>query len=287
MSVDTHPGPATLPDPRSFRWPLRRWRDPRLYQIIVLSSLILYGTFQLGFPLTLLSAAVIFGSALGTQYLAGRMVGLTRFDPMSPIITGCSLCLLSRSTELWGLALVAALAIASKFVLRVDGRHVFNPANVALVIPALLSSAFWISPGQWGSDALLAFAFAGGAMLVLFPAARWDVALSFLGATALIAVGLALYREDPLSIPLHQLQSGALLLFSFFMITDPATTPVSRLHRIIWALAVAALGAWLVHAEHIAAGPIIALVVLCPLVPLLNRLHRGQPVFSLSIGAKP
>ena len=44
-------------------------------------------------------------------------------------------------------------------------------------------------------------------------------------AYGLLLIGRALWLGDPLSIPLHQLQNGALLIFAFFMISDPKTTP--------------------------------------------------------------
>jgi Na+-translocating ferredoxin:NAD+ oxidoreductase RnfD subunit len=48
-------------------------------------------------------------------------------------------------------------------------------------------------------------------------------------------VGRALWLGDPLTIPLHRLQNGALLLFTFFMISDPKTTSDSRCGRVLFA----------------------------------------------------
>ena len=69
---------------------------------------------------------------------------------------------------------------------------------------------------------------------------------AFLGFYALLVVGRAVWLGDPLTIPLHHLQSGALLLFAFFMISDPKTTPDSRAGRVLFATLVA-LGAVLVQ----------------------------------------
>ena len=94
-------------------------------------------------------------ACLAAQYLCTRVWALPRFDPLSAGISGLSLCLLLR-TDRPELVLVAALVtIASKFVCRVDGRHLFNPTNFGLVVMLAATGDVWVSPGQWGS---LAFA---------------------------------------------------------------------------------------------------------------------------------
>ena len=89
----------------------------------------------------------------------------------------------------------------------------------------------WISPGQWGASVWFAALVAGLAFVVLNAARRADIALFFLAAHAVLLLARAAWLGDPPAIPLHQLQSGSLLIFAFFMISDPRTTPDSRLGR--------------------------------------------------------
>ena len=80
-----------------------------------------------------------------------------------------------------GLAAVAsAVAVGSKFVIRVRGKHVFNPTNGALVALLLTTDLAWVSPGQWGTAAAFAFTMACAGMLVVNRAARSDVTLAFI-----------------------------------------------------------------------------------------------------------
>ena len=105
---------------------------------------------------------------------------------------------------------------------------------------------------------------------------RADVTLSFLGFYVVLLITRALWLGDPLTIPLHQLESGTLLIFSFFMITDPKTTPDSRLGRLIFTLlvALAALGVqFVLFRPH---GPLWALLICSPLVPLIDRCFPGS-----------
>ena len=81
---------------------------------------------------------------------------------------------------------------------------------------------------------------------------------------------------DPLAIPLHQLQSGSLLIFTFFMISDPRTTPDSRLGRFIFALAVAALAHYLAFFLQMRPALYVALIALSPLILLIDRVLPAQ-----------
>jgi len=198
-----------------------------------------------------------------------------RFDPLSALITSLSLTLLLRTELMLLAAIAAAIAIGSKFLVRVRGKHVFNPANVAIVTLMLSTDHAWISSGQWGSAAIGAFALASLGSIVLTRAKRAETTLGFLASYALLLFGRALWLGDPLTIPVHQLQNGALLVFAFFMISDPMTIPNRRAARLAYAAAVAGLAyAWqyLFYAPN---GPLWALFLCAPLVPLLDRVWPG------------
>ena len=245
--------------------------DPRHYQIAVLVGLLIYGALALDLEVDPLIAAIVLGAALGAQAACSRLLFL-RFDYRSPLITGLSLCLLLRTDSFGVAALVGVLAIASKFVIRWRGKHVFNPSALGIVAAILLSDRAWISPGQWGSVAFFGFVVAGLGMLVVHRAERSDIPFAFLLWWGAIVLGRAAWLGDPLAIPMHQLQNGALLLFAFFMISDPKTTPDSRAGRILFA-GVVAVGAGLVQfGLYRSNGPIYSLVALAPLVPLIDRL---------------
>jgi len=202
--------------------------DPRHYQIAVLAALLAYGLTRLDFEVGGAQAAAMLTTALLTQYLCTRGLPATpAFDPRSALISGLSLCLLLR-TNSFELAVVAAVVtVASKFVIRIDGQHLFNPTNFGIVV-MLLTGHAWVSPGQWGNVAFFALLMACLGGLVVTRAARSDITLSFLVFYMGLVFGRSLWLGEPMSIPIHRLQSGALLLFSFFMISDPRTTPGSR-----------------------------------------------------------
>jgi Na+-transporting NADH:ubiquinone oxidoreductase subunit NqrB len=168
--------------------------------------------------------------------------------------------------------LASTIAVASKFVVRVRGKHVFNPTNGALALLLVLRAPVWVSAGQWGTAALFCFAIACAGMPVVHRAARSDVTFGFLGVYALLLFGRALWLGQRFAVPLHQLSSGALLLFAFFMISDPRTTPDSRAGRFCFAALVALGGAFVPFVLYRTNGLLWSLAVCSLLVPLIDRL---------------
>lgn len=250
--------------------------DPRLCQIAALAGLLAYGLLRLDLEVRPARAAIILATALAAQYACTRWWGLATFDPRSALISGLSLCLLLR-TSWTALAVVgAALAVSSKFLIRVRGKHVFNPTNFAIVA-LLLTGQAWVSPGQWGSAAFFGFLLACLGGLVVNRAARSDVTIAFLLAYGGLVFGRSLWLGEPMAIPIHRLQNGALLIFAFFMISDPRTTPDRRAGRILFALLVALGAAFVQYRLFRTNGLLWSLAVFSPLVPLIDRLLPGAP----------
>ena len=249
--------------------------DPRLYQIGTLAALLVYGMGWLGFDITPARAALLLATALVTQKICDRISGATApfaSTSRSALISGLSLCLLLRTNAAVLACLAAVIAIASKSLIRIRGKHVFNPTNGGIVAMLLLTGQVWVSPGQWGTAASFAFLMACAGMLVVMRAARSDVTIAFIACYAALVLGRSLYLGEPMTIPLHRLESGAFLLFSFFMISDPKTTPDSRAGRILFAALVAAT-AWYVQFRLFRTNGLLwSLAIWSMAVPILDRL---------------
>jgi Na+-transporting NADH:ubiquinone oxidoreductase subunit NqrB len=250
-------------------------RDPRYFQVLVLSSLLAFGIGILDFGIAWQNAAAIVVTAQLTQLVGTRLAGLPRFDPLSALITSLSLTLLLRTEFITLAALAAAIAVGSKFLVRVRGKHVFNPANVALVIMMLATDYAWVSSGQWGSATIGALALTCLGFLVLTRAKRAETTIAFLLAYAALLFGRAIWLGDPPTIPVHQLQSGALLIFAFFMVSDPKTTPDAAIGRVLYGALVATVAFIIQFLNYVPNGPILALVLTAPLVPAIDVLLRG------------
>jgi Na+-transporting NADH:ubiquinone oxidoreductase subunit NqrB len=255
--------------------PFRR-TDVRLWQLAVMAGLLTVGVWLRDFSLQPAQIALTFASGLLTQWWFLRRTGLRQHGFLSAAITCFGLCLLLRSSNLWAHPAVAGLAMASKYWLRVDGAHLFNPANLGVILGLALFPNTWVTSGQWGADMATAGWLLAGGFLVAGNARRLDISVYFLicYAALLLAVRVLWYGYPP-AVFFHQFQNGALLLFAFFMISDPMTVPRQRKARLLHAALVALLAYGWQYGLYKNQGILWGLFFATPLVPLWNRLFPG------------
>lgn len=249
-------------------------KDPRWYQIAALAGLLAWGVLALGFDVGPAQIAVTLIAVLLAQWTCDRASG-RGFEPRSALISGLSLCLLLRTDRLELAALAAALAVVSKFALRLHGKHLLNPTNGAIVALLAVGAPVWVSAGQWGNAAFFAFAIACAGLVVVTRAARADVTIAFLFFWALVLFGRAGFLGQRVAVPLHQMGSGALLLYAFFMISDPRTTPDSRAGRVLFAALVAVGAGFVTFVLYRPNGLLWSLAAFSLLVPLIDRALPG------------
>ena len=281
--------------------------DPRWFQLLFLASILSLGALARDFALTLNQVLLTFVAALLTQ--AAWQWGLALPTKahwsgyLSALITGFGISILVRAETAWVHPLLACVATTSKYVIRSSWSprvlcrpsagpallgaarrctqvppsvksHVLNPANLAAFAAWAWVPGAWLSPGQWGSESLAALWFLALGGLVTQRVSRWDVSLGFLATWALLLGGHLVwlgYAWNPgAEMWAQQLSNGAVLLFAFFMVSDPMTTPQRRGARIAYAVLVAvAAFAWqyLLYKPH---GLIVILFLASWTVPLWN-----------------
>jgi len=171
----------------------------------------------LDFDITLGRVALLLTTVLATQWIGDRRAGGPPFglSARSALISGLSLCLLLRTNRSELAILAAIFVIGGKFLFRVDGKHVFNPTNGGIVATLLITIRHGCRRASWGSAAFFAFLLACAGSLVVNRAARSDVTYAFIACYCALLFGRSFYLGEPLGIPLHRLESGALVLFTF------------------------------------------------------------------------
>ncbi len=250
--------------------------DARYLQIFLLSSFLLYGWLFLGWFEYASIYLAAFSSCLLSQYFWARRKRLPPGSWKSAMISALGLCLLLKVNFWPWMFLAGVLTVSSKFLIVVNRKHVFNPTNFGIIALILTGNA-WISPGQWGSGELVGLLIALGAVGILFQVDRWDVAVSFLlGLFLLEYLRTIVYLGWSWDVLLHKFNSGTILLFAFFMITDPRTSPDSRRGRIIWGGMIALLSFFLSQFFHLYKAPIIALFAVSMITPVVDRIFRAK-----------
>lgn len=291
--------------------------DPRLKLSATIITLTILGltvlNFQVSIPQILVSVLLC---ALIEVVATFRRQQILVW-PASAIQTGVSVAFIFRvgGTEhgdWWSLrglgffALVVVLCMLPKYLLRVNGRHVFNPSNIGLVWGLLLIGPSYVfSEHLWWDPmgvpvAISMVVIFGGAWWVLRQVKMIPMTAAFLGTffvlIAIFAVAgqqyYATWHEGPVSGAFYWYTiafSPELLIFVFFMITDPQTAPRSPRGRIIYAVATAFVAAGLIVVQTTEFGIKVAilssLVATCALVPMIERLSRriearraGEPI---------
>jgi Na+-translocating ferredoxin:NAD+ oxidoreductase RnfD subunit len=283
-------------------------RDPRLKLSAVVMTLHVLGQ-------TLLDFKVSIAQILISMAVCGLIEGVLTFRntrmliwPASGILTGSSIALILRASgtvhgDYWSLngigffVMAAVVSLLSKHLIRPTGRHLFNPSNVGIVWCLLV-----VGPNQvfaqylwWGPSVLgqvLAYAvILFGAFWILRAVRMIPMALSFMLTFAVLTGLFALSGREFLAIwhqgPVGGMEywvnvalSAEVLVFVFFMISDPQTAPKAPEARVLYGAAVAAVAAGLVYFQQTEFGIKVAilssLTVVCAVVPMLEAAVRRR-----------
>lgn len=299
--------------------------DPRVRLSIVVMTLQLLGQTVLGFNVSIAQIALALGSCAVID-LAITFWRTRRFVwPASAILTGNGVAFILRVAgtrhgdwlSLNGAGIfvgTAAVAILSKHLVRIDGRHLFNPANLGLVLCFLLVGAPRVFPqylwwGPLGPAVIVAWAvILAGAVWILRPLRMFGMvatfAIPFSVAVAVLAAGgscfEATWRADSvcgLNYWIGIALSPEVAIFVLFMMSDPRTSPRTMTGRVLYGglVSLVAIGLLSVQPTEygIKVAILAALVVVCPFVPVLERLgparnrrreEGGDPARAAALG---
>lgn len=204
--------------------------------------------------------------SVGTAYASNRLFGWlfgVRPQPESAVITGLIIALLFSPPEtlLAGvkILLVVAIAMASKYVLVWRGKHVFNPAAIAIVIASVSGLAYaswWIA-----TPALLPITIIA-VLLILYKTQKLTMAGVFLlTAVVMITARTVMDGETSPEVLAMTLTSWPLVFFAGIMLSEPLTLPPKRNQQLLVAAVVGVLATLPIHYASITMTPALALVI--------------------------
>lgn len=248
-------------------------KDARHFQILYLSLFLAYGASYLHWEISAMQIGLVMGTCLMTQLIWVLIIKGSFKSLKSALITSLGILIILQSTSMLTLVLAGVIAISSKFVLRIKNKHLFNPGNFGIIASILIFGDAWISPGQWGSDALFLFVISAFGAIVLLKIGRLETTMTFLlSLFAMEFIRTVLYQGWSMDVLLHKFSSGTFLLFAFFMITDPMTIPNSRKGRILWSFILASATFILSNWLQIYTAPIWVLFFMTPVTVLFDKI---------------
>jgi Na+-transporting NADH:ubiquinone oxidoreductase subunit NqrB len=258
----------------------------------VLALLLAYVVFALSSPGFSRRPAQFLASVLTCVVLdlaLGRAKGIL-LVPLSGLITALGTLLLCDSPTVWAYALVAALSVLSKQLIRLDGRHVFNPNNFGIVVALLFFSGdVTVVAGRWGGSGALMGLIALLGVYAARRAGRLSLAAAYVGSFFLGVLARKALYGAPLSAVAAPMTGAAFQLFTFFMVTDPKTTPQTRAGQCAFGVALGLVDN-VFRFLQVNSSPFYALFLLTalqPLASLARLLAPGRGFSWISAGGAP
>jgi hypothetical protein len=279
VQAPDHPSPEVQPmvkavSPRTVRLGRQRYplvlpsfRDPRLHLAAVIISIHILGQTVLGFRVSVVQILVAILTCAVIEVTWTFASSRSFVWPASAMLTGSGVALIFRvigteNGDYWSwhgwylFAIVAGLSLLTKYLIKYRGSHVFNPSNVGLVAAFLILGStrvepldFWWAPfGVWMALAYLII-IVGGVLitrrlhLLAMSAAFWITLAAGIGVVAASGHCMtARWSFEPVCDARFWwviVTSPEVLIFLFFMITDPKTVPAGRVARLAFAASVA------------------------------------------------
>ena len=270
MSQQTMTVPPLPAGPPAHNWRRLFTLENRFIPPIFITLILLVGNLSFGILESYTKTLLAIGSTIAAELILGRIVTGKWPHLASAYITGISVGILIRSPAFWPYALCSVIAITSKYVVRVKGRHIFNPSNFGICVMLFLATESVASLSiQWGNNiwAMLVIWLLGSA--IIWRLRRFHICATYVLSFLVFAVIRSWIVGDPWQSEVSPITGPEYQLFIFFMITDPKTTVRSKRWQCVVAFLVAAVEMGMRLDQSIYA-PLYALFVVGPIAMLIE-----------------
>lgn len=226
------------------------WRDPRWTGASFLGGYVVFALLSPGFSRTPEQVLLALAVCVGLDLAFHALVWKVPLFPLSALFPALGANLMCDSPAAWPIAAAAGVGVLSKHLLRSGSRHIFNPLNFGIVVALLFMSAqVRIGDERWGGHWAGAAVVTALGTVSCWRSSRLDLAAVYAGGF-LAGAWLESVVLGRVFWSLAAPATGAIFcLFTFSMLTDPATTPDGRARRLAFGLSVAALETALRWAE--------------------------------------
>ena len=248
-----------------------RFLPPLLITCILLTAHLSFGILE-GYQRTALAIT----AAIVAELVMGRLTYDTWPHLASAYITGISVGILVRSPFLWPYVLCSLISIASKYVLRFKGRHLWNPSNFGL------SAVLFLAPDtvshlsiQWGNVVapmviiwLLGFA-------ITWRVGRLHISLTYVASFLVLSLVRSSLTGTPWLATVAPITGPMYQLFVFFMTTDPRTTVTGKAAQCVVVFLVAVVE-MILRLNEVIYAPFYALFMVGPAALAIDTWRRSR-----------
>jgi Na+-translocating ferredoxin:NAD+ oxidoreductase RnfD subunit len=254
-----------------------RFVPPVFITLILLVGHLSFGMLE-SYQKTLLAIVVsILAELVLSRIFLGKWPHLA-----SAYITGISVGILIRSPAFWPFALCSLISITSKYVLRVKGRHVWNPSNFGVSVLLFLAGDIVASLSiQWGNFLLPMIVIWALGSVIIWRLRRFHITGTYVVSFLLFAFLRAWMTGSPWQSEIAPITGPEYQLFIFFMITDPKTTVRGKMGQCLVAFSIAAVE-MVMRLNQVVYAPFYALFLVGPTALLIEMWIQSRRQRALS-----
>ena len=258
--------------------------DKRYLAPILVTVVLIVGQLTFGFLESWSRTFLAIVTAMGVELVLARLFTGSWPHLASAYISGISVGMLVRSPAIWPYALCSAISITSKYVLRVNGRHIWNPSNFGIVAMLVLAadSVAGLSV-QWGNNLLPMIVVWCFGSIIIHSLGRFHITVTYVVSFLAFAFLRAAITGHPFVSEAAPITGPMYQLYIFFMITDPKTTVKSYTGQCVVAFLVAATEAGLRLMQFVHA-PYYALFLVGPAANLVEMAMAARPAARPAAG---
>jgi Na+-translocating ferredoxin:NAD+ oxidoreductase RnfD subunit len=244
--------------------------DNRYVAPLFITCILLVGHLSYGILESYKKTALAIVASTIAELVLGRIFFGKWLNLASAYITGISVGILVRSPASWPYALCSVISIMSKYVLRVKGRHIWNPSNFGIAVLLFLASeTMAVLSIQWGNNLLPVLIIWILGSIIIWRARRFHISATYVVSFFLFAFLRSWITGDPWQSEVAPITGPMYQLFVFFMITDPKTTVRSRTGQCVVASCVALVES-ILRLGQVVYAPIYALFLVGPAANLIE-----------------
>jgi Na+-transporting NADH:ubiquinone oxidoreductase subunit NqrB len=244
--------------------------DNRYIAPLFITCILVVGQISFGFLESYKKTGIAIAVSLISESILGRIFTGKWPNLASAYITVISVGILVRSPAIWPYVVCALISIMSKYVLRVKGRHIWNPSNFGISVLLFLAPETVAGLSiQWGNYLLPMLVIWVLGSVIIARLQRFHITGTYVACFIVFAFLRSYITGSPWQSEIAPLTGPMYQLFIFFMITDPKTTVRSKFWQCV-VVAIVAFVEMILRLEHVVYAPFYALFLVGPAALLIE-----------------
>ena len=275
-------GPKTA---EPFQWKRFFSLDNRYIAPMFITCILVVGQISFGFLESYKKTGIAIAVSLIGESILGRIFTGKWPNLASAYISGISVGILVRSPAIWPYVVCALISIMSKYVLRVKGRHIWNPSNFGISVLLFLAPETVAGLSiQWGNYLLPMLVIWVLGSVIIARLHRFNITGTYVACFIVFAFLRSYITGSPWQSEVAPLTGPMYQLFIFFMITDPKTTVRSKFWQCV-VVAIVAFVEMILRLDHVVYAPFYALFMVGPVALLIEMWFDSRRTVPARVAA--